>query len=529
MNITSKFTRTTLSTVVENTVSVGKKIIVGFTLIAMVTTQAGAESFIKDAMDKYLKTSMSNVTSAKAFQTATRGVVSGGSIAVRNKIFNNDLISFVPPAFSASCNGIDMFLGSFSFINADEIVQMFRSIAANALGFLFQLALATVSAQIADLMQKFSDVVREINNLVSDSCNMAQGIVNMRNNDFSAFDRLRQSTSELTNSIRHFGDSFENHSGKISGSDAKSPTGQATKYAKKQAIDDGELGNLTWLAMVNNRADGVNRTINQRLRNLGLSDVEETIMSLTGYIIAKPTKIGGDEDKEEYDMKGKTLDLKALIEGSETQEYNLYKCDSKDVTSNPCMNPRRQTQTDVKGLAQLMYKGLCGTYDINAPCAFDSAITKLANNNNGAGGNLTTEEQAAILGLPNPYRSLVTDLQLKTVGATKIDATSSNAGELIKDDIRLLALSNIMEITDEIYTAIREQVESYKSSAKNIMLKQIAESQAALWREAEKLKLDPQYGTLENSTLKMQNTLDRYNTVPTVSPTVQTVGKTFKE
>lgn len=526
MNIVLTFNRTTLSTVVEHTITAGKKIIVGFTLIAMVTTQAGAESFIRKTMDDFLKqTSMSNVTNPKAFQTATRGVISGGSIAVRNKIFNNNLISFVPPSFSASCNGIDMFLGSFSFINADEIVQMFRSIAANALGFLFQLALATVSALIGDLIQKFADVVREINNLVSDSCQMAQGIINMRRGDFSAFDRLKNSAASLGNAAKGLGDAFEETFAKFTGSNAKSPTGKQTELAKQDAIDNGEIGNLMWQAMKNNKYNAGRSSISSRLTNLGLSDVEETIMSLTGFLKAKPTVIGGEEDKNEYELQHKKLMLKALIEGSQTQEYVIYKCDE---TTN-CMNPEPKPQQDVKGMAQLMYKGLCGTEDINAPCQIDSAITKLGTNNGGAGGDLTTIEKEAILSLPSDYRTLITELQMKSVGATKLDPTNSNAGEIIKEDIRLLALSRVLDIADEIYYEIRKQVEAFKGSGKEILLNLIKESQEEFYKEAKKLSVDPEYGTLENSTLKLINKVNRYNTVPTVSPAISTIGKTLKE
>ncbi len=524
MNIVFTFNRTTLSTAVENTLAVGKKIIVGFTLIAMVTTQAGAESFVKKTMEDFLKTTtMSNITNPKAFETATRGVVSGGSIAVRNKIFNNQLISFVPPSFTASCNGIDMFLGSFSFINADEIVQMFRSIAANALGFLFQLALATVSALIGDLIQKFADVVREINNLVSDSCNMAQGIVNFGLDTMSGFNRKQTSNASLYNAVKGLGDSFETTWNKIT--DTKSPTEAQSTYRKDEAYENGEFGNLMWSAMHRNSLNGVNRPITSRLRNLGLSDVEETIMSLTGFLIAKPTKKVGGDAQDEYSKHGGKLSLKALIEGSQTQEYIIYKCDNTDR----CENPEPKPQQDAKGMAQLLYKGLCGTEDINASCQLDSAITKLANNNNGAGGNLTDIEKAAILSLPPQYRELVTDLQLQTVGATKLDPTTSNAGEIIKDDIRLLALSSVLDMVDEIFAEIKTQVEAYKGSGKDMLLKLIADSRDELWREAQKLQVDAQYGTLSNSSLKLMNRINRYNTVPTVSPSISTIGKTLKE
>ncbi len=47
----------------------------------------------------------------------------------------------VPPSFSAGCGGIDLFGGSFSFINMNQFVDLMRAVASNAAGYAFQLAI----------------------------------------------------------------------------------------------------------------------------------------------------------------------------------------------------------------------------------------------------------------------------------------------------------------------------------------------------------------------------------------------------
>ena len=84
--------------------------------------------------------SMSNVTEPGTFNSASRGVISGGRVVIKNKVMAApDLISMQLPSANGGCGGIDAFGGSFSFINSDQIVQLFRSMASNAAGLAFQM------------------------------------------------------------------------------------------------------------------------------------------------------------------------------------------------------------------------------------------------------------------------------------------------------------------------------------------------------------------------------------------------------
>ncbi|MDN4704685.1 conjugal transfer protein TraH [Vibrio parahaemolyticus] len=47
-------------------------------------------------------------------------------------MYEQNLVSFTPPSWKAGCGGVDMFGGSFSFINAEQLVTMMRAVAANA-------------------------------------------------------------------------------------------------------------------------------------------------------------------------------------------------------------------------------------------------------------------------------------------------------------------------------------------------------------------------------------------------------------
>jgi len=111
--------------------------IVIFLLLIELSIPAYAD--LQQEMDGMFGT-MTNVTAPTAHLGQRRGVITGGSLVARNGISNTNLVSFVPPSFSAGCGGIDLFAGSFSFINFNQFVQLLRNVAANASGYAFQLA-----------------------------------------------------------------------------------------------------------------------------------------------------------------------------------------------------------------------------------------------------------------------------------------------------------------------------------------------------------------------------------------------------
>ena len=104
---------------------------------------------------------MSNVSRPGVFETQRRGVLSGGSAYVRSPIMNTELVNLQAPSFKAGCGGIDFFGGSFSFINADQFVQLLRSVASNAKGYAFQIALDIACSEEA--LQKPSLILRPEN------------------------------------------------------------------------------------------------------------------------------------------------------------------------------------------------------------------------------------------------------------------------------------------------------------------------------------------------------------------------------
>ena len=76
-------------------------------------------------LDKLMEGMYVNTTSSSSnFDNQKMGYMSGGSMSVRVPIKSISIASFDPPRIDAGCGGIDLFKGSFSFINTDEIVSL---------------------------------------------------------------------------------------------------------------------------------------------------------------------------------------------------------------------------------------------------------------------------------------------------------------------------------------------------------------------------------------------------------------------
>lgn len=144
-------------------------------VISLITNKANAT--LNDDLDKVFN-SMSNKTNPHAYETERRGVISGGSLEIRNEIKSANILSMTSPKVQAGCGGIDLYGGSFSYINKDEFIAFLRSVAANAQGYAFEIALSSMCEKCMQTIETLQRKVQELNQYFGNSCQLAQGIVN---------------------------------------------------------------------------------------------------------------------------------------------------------------------------------------------------------------------------------------------------------------------------------------------------------------------------------------------------------------
>jgi conjugative transfer pilus assembly protein TraH len=116
---------------------------------------------------------MSNSTAATTITTQDRVGVFGGSFMMRTPVQSANIVSFDPPRLDAGCGGVDLYLGSFTFINSQQLVTLFRQVAANAVGLAFKAAIDAISPSLGKLLTEFQTLLQKMNNLAKNSCNMA--------------------------------------------------------------------------------------------------------------------------------------------------------------------------------------------------------------------------------------------------------------------------------------------------------------------------------------------------------------------
>lgn len=142
-------------------------------LAACLTPRPATAGMLADMTQMF----MSNSTAPTTLSTKDRVGVFGGSFEMRSPTTAINLVAFDPPRFDAGCGGIDLYGGSFSFINSQQLVQIFRAVAANAVGLAFKAAVTAISPQLSNLMTEFQTLLQHMNGLAKNSCQLAHLIV----------------------------------------------------------------------------------------------------------------------------------------------------------------------------------------------------------------------------------------------------------------------------------------------------------------------------------------------------------------
>ena len=87
-----------------------------------------------------------NVTHPNAYKGQAASYYNGGSLSVRSPIKSAQLVSVNLPDVSMGCGGIDAFMGGFSHISSDGLVQFGKAVVQNAPPFAVDLASPSLGA-----------------------------------------------------------------------------------------------------------------------------------------------------------------------------------------------------------------------------------------------------------------------------------------------------------------------------------------------------------------------------------------------
>ncbi|MEO1489381.1 MAG: conjugal transfer protein TraH [Pseudomonadota bacterium] len=258
-----------------------------------------------------------NATGPVAYQGQSAGYYSGGNIWTRFPQRQVNPVNLQLPSVNAGCGGIDVFSGSFSFINTDEIVAMLKATANNALGFAFQLAIKSISPQIAATIEEMAQKAQQMNQFNMNSCEVAQNLVG---GIWGKSDRM---SSEICKSIGNSQGLFSDWAK----SRHECGTGgqrESTIAANADPDIPAESYNFTW------------EMLKQSYPSFSV-EFREYLMTFVGTVIFYQEGDASGKLGYQFVGQGDRALLTALLDG--TSSVSMLKCD----TTEKCLHPTTQT------------------------------------------------------------------------------------------------------------------------------------------------------------------------------------------
>ena len=148
---------------------------VAFFVLAIVACPKPAVGL--DWVDDWLANSTQVVSAPASFKGVKRTYLDGGAMKVRFRPRTDYPITISKPRVSASCGGIDMFMGGFGMLNAEYLVEKMQNMVKAAPAIAFSLAMQVLSEQLDELTRGFEGIVDVLNQLQMDDCNMTRTVM----------------------------------------------------------------------------------------------------------------------------------------------------------------------------------------------------------------------------------------------------------------------------------------------------------------------------------------------------------------
>jgi Conjugative relaxosome accessory transposon protein. len=145
---------------------------------SLVTTSMLQSEHAYAGMQGFLSGMFAATSVPQAASLGNGVTLSGGYAEIRTPLSGANIVSFSPPDISAGCGGINLYMGSFHFINGQEFLALLRTIGQEALGYAFQLAIDAMCHQCGALLSSIEKTIQAMNNALHNTCQLAHGIFN---------------------------------------------------------------------------------------------------------------------------------------------------------------------------------------------------------------------------------------------------------------------------------------------------------------------------------------------------------------
>jgi len=148
-----------------------KIILASFLMLSASSAHIAQAGWVDDWVDQ------SNTTNAGYFQGQQRGYYSAGSFSGRWKSTADYPVTVETPKVKSGCGGIDVFMGGFSFMDSDYLVDKLQAILSNAGAVAFDLGLKTLCEQCSNTIKNFEALSDALNQMQIDECAAGKSLV----------------------------------------------------------------------------------------------------------------------------------------------------------------------------------------------------------------------------------------------------------------------------------------------------------------------------------------------------------------
>ena len=425
---------------------------------------------------------MSNSTAATTVTTQDRVGVFGGSFIMRTPVKSANIVSFDPPRLDAGCGGVDLYLGSFSFINGPQLVALFRQVAANAVGLAFKAAIDAISPSLGKLLTEFQTLLQNMNNLAKNSCNLSHLITDKADKalsdavggDSATNDVLNTQVADWTASLASYNSDINKYIKETSHLNPKAGNGVAKALVASSTssiLGTVGLGNMDGSADTPSDPNSLNNRV--LLSLLGFEINAATCSISQNGQVATATPTPGNNMGQVACMGQNTITLDSLIKGggvgsaSPDSTMSLWKCNDPLGSTGTGQTTDKQICTQMnaeafnyQGIKGYVNNMLFGNADISSGGITPTSIVGFFNSGNSVA--LTAQQVAFLKQSGVPLIGLLTKTSSPEVRASIATQLESHITSCISAKVGEALYKSANGINDiagyEIPSSAKDQV-----------------------------------------------------------------------
>lgn len=393
------------------------------------------------SLSSELQAMFSNVTAPGSANSALSMGWAGGGVGVRSPIRNLQLVSLDPPRLSAGCGGIDLYGGSFSFINSEQFIALLRAVAMNAVGVAFKAAVDAINPQLGNIMGSFQEIIQNLNSTMANTCALASTIVDSTKSYLSSMEVTKSAVAGEATASGTLSDSVANFLGGVANTTARWGN-KANEVTQKAAADPKypEIGNLVWKAL--GKSGSANHLGNPITGETSQKASKEFIMSMLGTIVVgagaaneatRPSTDAGDQAPPILAPHSATLDLLLVRDGPKDKASDkifMLRCSETadaaggGVPDGACnIVTRTEVQTNFSGIQGYINEMFFGSKEGKEVGIADDSILGKIKYCSGTDANacgFTAQQQALLYSIEGPVLSLLTKVQHNDVAMAHV-------------------------------------------------------------------------------------------------------------